>query len=182
MTNGTEPSAPRRRAVAALDRPPHQQQPLIGAGHRALHQEQVALRVDAHDPEVLDRHAVVAHAPGHPLALEDATRRRGRADRAGRAPAVGLAAGLRAAGEAVALDHTREALALGGAGHVDQVADLEEVGLGRLPHLLGLRAVVLHLAQVARLRAARLEVAALRLVQPLLVAEAELHGAVAVLL
>ena len=70
----------------------------------------------------------MAHAAGHAQALEDAARGGAGADGAGLAVVAVRAVGGAHAGEAVALHDAREALALGGAGDVDQLARLEDVG------------------------------------------------------
>ena len=98
---------------------------LRAPGSGALDEQQVALGVGAHDAQLLDRRPVVAHVPGHPHALVDATGRGARPDRARLAMVVG-AVGLGTALEVVALDVAGEALALGDAGDVDQLAGGEE--------------------------------------------------------
>src|SRR5690606_7257872 len=103
-------------------------QPAVGAGHRALHQDEALLRVDPVHLEVLHGLAGVAHTAGHPHALEHAAGRGAAADRTGLAVhLVRTVRGLQA-GEAVPLHDTGEALALGLAGDVDQLAGLERVG------------------------------------------------------
>src|SRR5581483_1822513 len=102
---------------------------------------------------------------GHAQPLEHAARRRGRADGAGRAVPVGLAVRLRPAAEAVPLDAALKALPLRDGDHVDAVARLEDVRCDALAHLPGVDIVDFKLAQVAELAAARLQVAAQRLVQ-----------------
>ena len=101
-------------------------EPAARPGQAPLDEQQVALGVGAHDADLLDGHALVAHVAGHPQAAVDATRRGARADRARRAVMVGTV-GLGPAVEVVALDVAGEALALGDAGHVDEVAGLEQV-------------------------------------------------------
>ena len=70
---------------------------------------------------------IATHPSGHPHALEDATGRRRRTDRAGLAVvAVGTVRG-RDTLEVVALHDTGEALALAGADDVDELTGLEDV-------------------------------------------------------
>src|SRR6185503_4488775 len=52
------------------------------ARHRAANPDQILLGVDADHAQVLDRHALAAHAAGEALALDDAARIRRSADRA----------------------------------------------------------------------------------------------------
>src|SRR5699024_9928475 len=73
-------------------------------------------------------------AAGHPLATEDAAGGGGATDRAGLAVVAVLAVRGADAGEAVALHHTRGALALGGADDVHRRAGLEGVGPQLLAH------------------------------------------------
>ena len=84
--------------------------PLFGPGNGALDEQQVALDVDLVDGEPELGDALAAHAAGHLHALEDARRRRRRADRAGLADVVRAVADG-AALEVVALDRALEALA-----------------------------------------------------------------------
>src|SRR5699024_1505813 len=101
---------------------------VLGSGHRAGDQQQALLRVRGVDLEVLGGLAVVTGAAGHPLATEDAAGGGGATDRAGLAVVAVLAVRGADAGEAVALHHTRGALALGGADDVHRRAGLEGVG------------------------------------------------------
>jgi len=93
----------------------------------ALEQDQALLGVDGVHGQVLHRLTVMAHAPGHPQALEDAARG-GAATDGTRRPVLALhaVAGAHAA-EAVPLHHTGEALALDRADHVDGLAGLEDL-------------------------------------------------------
>src|SRR2546423_63035 len=111
--------------TALLRRRADQHQRALGARDGALDQDQVLLRVDRLDGQVLHGVARVAHAPGHTHALEDPARRGAGADRAGRAVlALDTVAGAQAV-EAVPLHHTREALALGAAGDVHDLTGRE---------------------------------------------------------
>src|SRR5690606_13342007 len=83
---------------------------------RALDEDQVLVGHELDDAEILDLHAVTAHAAGHPEALDDFGRIGGGADRTGRPQAVVLTVGLlHDTAEPVALDDTLEALPLAGA-------------------------------------------------------------------
>src|SRR5438552_4561441 len=96
------------------------------AGHGALDEEQVPLRVDiVHGhPDLGD--ALAAHPAGPADALADARRRRRGTDRAGCADVV-RAMALRAALEVVALDRAGEALADPDPGDLDPLAGLERL-------------------------------------------------------
>src|SRR5205814_793346 len=94
---------------------------------------QVLLDVDVVDRETDLRHALAAHPAGHAHALEDARRRRRRADGTRLADVV-RAVRLRAAVEAVALDRALEALADRGPRHLHVVARLERLDRDRLAH------------------------------------------------
>src|SRR5689334_6783959 len=54
-------------------------------GNGAANQQQIARHIDANDFQIFDGAARVAHASGHALAREHATRRLTLADRSGRA-------------------------------------------------------------------------------------------------
>ena len=84
--------------------------PFFGTGDGALDEQQVLLRVDLVDEQADLGDALAAQAAGHLHALEDARRRRRRADRARLADVV-RAVRLRAAVELVPLDRAGEALA-----------------------------------------------------------------------
>jgi hypothetical protein len=100
----------------------------LGCPGRAADQDAVVLREDAEELEVLHRHDLVAHLPGHALALVDALRGQAAADRAAVAEElVGTVGGAHAL-HVVALDHTLVALALALALDVDGGAVAEHVG------------------------------------------------------
>src|SRR3954468_9368402 len=154
---------------------------VLRAGDRAAHEQEVVPRVDAHDLQALLGDAVVAHLAGAADALHHAGGRGGRADRS-RGAHVVRAVGLRTPLEVVALDRALEALALGGAGDLDRLADLEGLHGDGVADLQ-LAGLVAELHEVAHGRGrGLLEVADLRLAQVLLLrrAEGELHGLVAV--
>src|SRR5438874_1744184 len=111
--------------TALLRRRADQHQRALGTRDGALDQDQVLLRVDRLDGQVLHGVARVAHATGHAHPLEDPARRGAGADRAGRAVlALDTVARLQAV-EAVPLHHTGETLALGTAGYVHDLAGRE---------------------------------------------------------
>src|SRR5918997_6018330 len=96
------------------------------ARYAAAHPQLVVLGVDVDDPQVLDRHGLVPHLARHPLPLEDA-RGVGRGPDGAGLPDVVRAVGYGTATEAVTLDGTLKALALGGRADVHLLADLEDV-------------------------------------------------------
>src|SRR4249919_1523882 len=98
--------------------------PVLGARHRALDQEQVPLRVDLVHGQPYLRDSLTAQAPGHLLTLQDPRRRRRGADRAGLADVV-RPVRLRPAVEPVALDRARKALADPDPGDLHALAGLE---------------------------------------------------------
>src|SRR5438105_7860813 len=111
------------------------------AGHAAIHEQEVPLRVDTEDLQALDRRPLVPHLAGHPHALEDAGGVGG-ADRA-RLPHVHGAVRLRPASEVVALDHSLEPFAFRGGDDVDQLPLGEDVALDLLAGLEPLEAAEL---------------------------------------
>src|SRR4029079_18325291 len=113
-------------ATASLG-PPDQGHAAAGPGQAAHDQQQVLLGVGADHADLLGRDLLVAHVAGHAHALVHATRRRTRADRARLAMVVG-AVGRGTPPEVVALHVAREALALGHAADVDEVALGEHIG------------------------------------------------------
>src|SRR6185312_4761751 len=106
-----------------LDRGLDQDQPAVGAGDGALDEDQALLGVHG-----LDGHARRAHAAGHAHALEDATGGRAGADGTGRTVLALHAVARAEAPEVVALHDTGEAVALGGAGDVDDLTLREGLG------------------------------------------------------
>src|SRR5437764_6661767 len=119
--------------TALLRRGADQHQRALGSRDGALDQDQVLLRVDRLDGQVLHGVARVAHATGHAHPLEHPARGGAGADRAGRAVlALHTVAGAQAV-EAVPLHHAREALALGTPGDVDDLTRRERLGGDLLP-------------------------------------------------
>src|SRR3954447_24087333 len=177
-SRSTVRSAPR---TGALGIGAHLHGGALGAGNGAADEHQVLAGDELHDRQTLLGDALVAHLARQLAAGEHARRGRGRADGA-RGAHVVRAVGLRAGGEGVALDLALEALALGRAGDLDLLADLEGLrGHGVADQQLA--GLVAELHEVADRRGGRLaQVAELRLVERLLTdgAEAELHGGVAV--
>src|SRR5690606_9173304 len=98
-------------------------------GDGALDCDQAALGVDLDHLQALRGLGVGAHVAGHLLARKHATRGLALADRAGRAVRQRVAVRRVAHAEVPALDRALEALALGDALDVDDLADLEDVGL-----------------------------------------------------
>src|SRR5580765_455094 len=94
------------------------------SGDRSPHEDDVLLAIHTGDHEILDRERLAAHAARQALALDDARRVGRRTDRA-RLATHRRAVRRRAGGEPVALDHAREAAALGRAEDVDVLALLE---------------------------------------------------------
>src|SRR5687767_9297354 len=135
----------------------HDEQAVARPGHRTLDQDEVALRVDLHDRELLDGHPLVAHVTGHAGALPDAAGVGPRADRAGRPMMVG-AVRLRPALEVVAGDDAGEAVALADPGHVNELSGLEQADLQLLADLVAVGRVEAHLADVLRVLEVLVEV------------------------
>src|SRR5262249_28993369 len=105
----------------------YQHQRTLGTRDRALDEDQVLVRLDRLDGQVLHGVPGVSHPASHAYPLEHPSRGGAGADRAGRAVlALDTVAGPQAV-EAVPLHHTREALALGLTGHVHDLAGLERV-------------------------------------------------------
>src|ERR687887_1717746 len=96
----------------------------LGPRHGAADEHQVLVGDQLDDRQALLRDAPAAHLAGAADALEHARGRRRGADRAGGAHVV-RAVRLRAGVEVVALDRALEALALGLAGDLDDLAHLE---------------------------------------------------------
>src|ERR687887_118618 len=153
----------------------------LGPRNGATDEHQVLVGDQLDDRQALLGHAAVAHLARAADALEDARRRRRGADRARRAHvvrAVRLGTGV----EVVAFDRALEALALGDAGDLHGLADLEVLDGDGVAHR-ELADLVAELDQVAHGRdAGLLEVPELALREGLLAdgAEAELDGLIAV--
>src|SRR5262245_15077730 len=96
-------------------------------GHRTLDEQELALRVDPHDLEVLHRARLGAEVTGHALALEDVARALVLPGRTG-CPVRDRSPVARAVPRhVVALDDPGEALAEGRSGDVDHLPDLEDI-------------------------------------------------------
>ena len=151
----------------------------------AADQEQVALDVHFDDLQVFHGAAHHAHVTRHALALEHAARRLALADGARGTMRQRDTVGGMVAGEVVPLHGAGKALADGGAGHVDDFADLETVDL-ELGAFLQVRTLTLGEAEfhqaAARAHRRLRQVAGGRLGEQLgaLGAEGDLHGPVAV--
>src|SRR5262245_15553448 len=96
-------------------------------GNRALDEEQLALGVDAHDRQVLDRALRVAEMPRHPLARKHAARALALSGRSRRARRDRIAVRLAVRRKVMPLDHARKALAERDSLDVDLLPDLEDV-------------------------------------------------------
>jgi len=149
-----------------------------------VNHKEIVLGIDLHDFQVPDRDAIAAHASGGTHPLDDARRKRRRADRTGRAVEHRSVSG-RATPEVVALHDALEALAAADADHVDAVAVGEDTGDEHL--VAGLQRIgplrELHFAAHAgRRHAGLLVVATERLADTrrLLFHQPELHRFVAV--
>src|SRR4051812_19527782 len=112
----------RRFRARRLDRVLDEQPAALVAGHGALHEEEAALDVGADDLEILLGAVLRAHMAGHLLVLEDPARILALAGRAERAVRERDAVGGAQTAEAPALHSALEALALGRALDVDELA------------------------------------------------------------
>src|SRR6266849_3064032 len=121
----------------------HGNEPVHGSRHRAAHEQQVALRVHPDDPEAQLGEAARPHVPRHPLPLDDARGVGPRGDGA-RLAVPGVAMGLGATPEVIAVHDALEAAALrdpgdlhpvarGEDGHRDLVARFGRFALARQP-------------------------------------------------
>ena len=106
----------------------HRDPAALGAGHRALDQDQAALDVGLHHLEIERGHAIDAQMARHLLVLEGLARILAAAGRADRAVRDRHAVRGAQAREIPALHAAGKALADRGAGHVDELADDEMVG------------------------------------------------------
>src|SRR5262249_9694031 len=105
---------------------PHFDVGVLRAGDGALDEQQIALPVHVVNDEPDLRHALTPEAAGHAHALEDARRRRRRADRSRLADVV-RAVRRRPAVELVPLDRSGKALAVRDAGDLHLLARLERL-------------------------------------------------------
>src|SRR3954466_12251891 len=174
-----------RRLVELRRRTHHHVAPL-GAGHRTLHQQKLALGVDAHDRQARDGALLVAEVAGHALAAEDMPRTLVLAGRSGRLVRDRVAVRRALRMEVVAADYAGEALAERHALHVDSLPGLEdyadvELGAGlEVRQLLRLGAEFAQ--RMARLDARLGEMTGQRLLDArrAALAERHLHGGIAV--
>src|SRR5690606_934121 len=95
------------------------------ARYGALDQQQVTFGIHPHHFQVGGGNVSVAHVAGHALAFPDATRRLALTDGTRHAMRHGVTVRAILAREVMPLDGAREALALGNAGNVHQLAGLE---------------------------------------------------------
>src|SRR5205085_3125461 len=103
----------------ALDRGPDDDLRAGCAGNRAFDHQQVLVGAHFDDAKVLRRARLRAHVSVHALALENTTRVRTAADRAGAAERLVRTVRGAVSAEVVALHDALETLALARAGHVD---------------------------------------------------------------
>src|SRR5260370_41647162 len=99
----------------------HGHERVPGSRHRAAHEQQVALRVHRDDPEAQLGEAARPHVPRHPLPLDDARGVGPRGDGA-RLAVPGVAMGLGATPEVIAVHDALEAEALRDPGDLPPVA------------------------------------------------------------
>src|SRR5262245_38730236 len=96
-------------------------------GHRALDEQQLALRVDPHDLEVLHRPRLGAEVTRHALALEDVARALVLAGRAGRPVRDRSPVARAVPRHVVTLDDPSEALTERSARDIHHLPDLEDI-------------------------------------------------------
>src|SRR5690606_7886189 len=113
----------------------HQTPAALGAGNRAAPPHETARHACFDAREALRRHPLVAHVAGHLLALEHLAGVLALAGRAVASVADGDTVRGSQAGEVPALHRALEALALVGAGHVDELTRHEVVGGDLRAHL-----------------------------------------------
>src|SRR5690606_2064015 len=126
------------------------------AGNGTLDQDETLLSIHRVDLQALHGDALAAHATGPAHALEDTRPGRGGADRAGLAVVAVRTVTRAHALEVVALHDTGEALALGGADDVDELAGFEDLDRDLLPEFIGVGVGGAHLGEVAARRDAGL--------------------------
>src|SRR5690348_6986194 len=125
----------RRVRTRQLDRVADRQPRALVTGHRALDEQQPADRVGADHLEVLLGAVTSTHMAGHLLVLEHAARILAVARRTVRAVRNGNAVSRAKTAEAPALHRAGEALALGQAGDVDELAGDEVIGADMRAHV-----------------------------------------------
>src|SRR6266700_2945332 len=107
----------------------HRDPAALGAGHGAFDENQAALDVGPHHPQIERGDLVDTHVTGHLLVLPGLARVLPSAGRTDRTMRDRYAVGGAQAAEIPALHAAGKALADRGAGHVDELADHEMVGL-----------------------------------------------------
>src|SRR5207342_3699738 len=155
------------------------------AGNGAADRDQAALGINLDDAQVLGALLDEAHVAGHLLAREHAARGLALADGARRAVRQRVTVGGVAHLEVPALDRALEALALGDALHVDDLADAEDVRLDlaadlEVAQFLGFDAELPEATAAFDLRLGVVPGERLRQQRGALGAGGHLHGAVAV--
>ena len=114
-----------------LDRILDRQPGVLGAGHRALDEDQAAFVIDTHDFEILLGALFVAHVASHLLVLEHAARILALASRTECTVADRNAVGGAHAAETPTLHAAGKALALRMPGNIDQLTRHEVRGSNR---------------------------------------------------
>src|SRR5215510_9378057 len=102
-------------------------EPIHRTGHRAAHEQEIALGVDLDDAQADLGEVAGAHVAGHPLSFDNPRRVRARRDRS-RLAVARVAVGLGAAAKVMAVHDALKAAALRDA------ADLHAVALGEDRH------------------------------------------------
>ncbi len=131
-----------------LDRVLHGDEAVLWAGNGAADDEHIQLRIDLDDLKVLDGDGLAAHLARAAGALEDTAGISARAAGTDVTVDGAAAVGLALDGKAAALDDALVAVALAGAGHVNEIADLEHIGLDDGAELQLAAIVEVELAQV----------------------------------
>src|ERR1041385_126924 len=155
----------------------------LGAGHRALDQQQIVLVKHLDDLEVLRRAPDVPHVTGHFHPAHDRAGEQALADRAAAAMPAFRAVGAVTAGKMVALDDALEPLALRHADGINEIADGKNIRTDNVARL-HVEGEVAELADALDRRAVEfLDVTEDGFGEALflLIVETELHGLVAVL-
>ena len=152
----------------------------VGARHTSFDEQQIAFHVHLDHLYVLSGDTDAAHVAGHAFALEHSARRGACANGARGAMSVGLSVSLGPAAEAMPLDASGKAAALGGAGHVYDIAGLEYGDIHRLAYLNVVQVRGRQFPEITEFPHLS-QVSLFSPVQPALLPEAELHRFIAVL-